>query len=61
MKEAVFIGVMVGVFASLAIGGIAMFRDLEKRSKHTADTFKSACESTGGRPAWNMKHWECLK
>lgn len=61
MREAVFIGVMIGVLASLVISGVAMFRDLQERSQHTADTFKAVCESTGGKPVWNLKYWECLK
>lgn len=61
MREAVFIGVMIGALASIAIGSVAMFRDLQERSQHTEDTFKAVCESTGGKPVWNLKYWECLK
>jgi hypothetical protein len=57
MRQAIFLGTVAGILAAFIIGGV----NLAARSQQTSEDFRLACESTGGKAAWNFKHWECLK
>lgn len=61
MKEAAAVGVVAGILTALVLGGVSLFRDIKARSQQTEETYRLACESTGGKAAWNLKYWECLK
>lgn len=61
MKQAALIVAVVGILVSFTIMGVAAFRDIKARSQQTEETYRLACESTGGKAAWNLKYWECLK
>lgn len=61
MKLPIFVGAVAGIVASLFLGGALLLREVEARNRETTTAFKLACESTGGKPVWNFKYWECLK
>ena len=56
---------LVGVgaaFLAVAIWlGVLAYKDATERAERIARQFVEACEAAGGKPAWNYKHWECLK
>jgi hypothetical protein len=61
MRQAIFLGTVAGILAAFIIGGVNLVREGARRSQQTSEDFRLACESTGGKAAWNLKHWECLK
>ena len=61
MKLSIFTGVVAGIVVSLLLGFVALYREAEASKRETTEAFKRACESTGGKAAWNFKYWECLK
>jgi hypothetical protein len=61
MREAVFFGAAAAFLAVLVLGGVGLVRMGNAHSQQTEEAFKLACESTGGKPVWNFRYWECLK
>jgi hypothetical protein len=61
MKQAALIGAVAGILVSFILMGVAGFREIKETSLRRAEAYKLACESTGGKVAWNFKYWECLK
>ena len=61
MKEAIFIGAMIGIFVGLIMGAVTLFNAGEKQSERTRLEFREACEAVNGKAVWNNKYWECLK
>jgi len=61
MRDVAIFGAIAGLLVAFILAGVAGFRDIQIRSQQTEEAFKLACESTGGKAAWNLKHWECLK
>lgn len=61
MKVSIFTGAVLGIVTCLILGFVALVRMAQESSRETSETFKQACEATGGKPVWNFKHWECLK
>jgi hypothetical protein len=61
MKEAVFIGAVAGVVASLAFGFFTMIKASSNQWERNEQTFKAECAAVNGRAVWNNKYWECLK
>ena len=61
MKISIFAGTVAAIMAALVLGFVALFKEAEASKRQTTEAFKLACESTGGKAAWNFKYWECLK
>ena len=61
MKQAVFIGVILGVFVGIILGGIRFFQHMDAEAVRTSEVFIQTCQSVGGKAVWNFRYWECLK
>lgn len=61
MRDAALIVAVACLLVCFTLMGVAGFRDIKARSQQTEETYRLACESTGGKAAWNLKYWECLK
>ena len=61
MKQAVFIGVIVGIFIAVILGGVKLFKDIEANGIRVSEVFIQTCQSVGGKAVWNFKYWECLR
>lgn len=61
MKIAIFIGVVAAGIVSLGYLFVLGYQGAKEHTERISREFVKTCESTGGKPVWNYKHWECLK
>ena len=61
VRLVILYGAIASILVAFILAGVAAFRQVKETSLQREEAYKLACESTGGKIAWNFKHWECLK
>ncbi len=61
MRQAIFIGIVLGFVAFGFIGFVALINAANSQRERNEQAFRAECEAVNGRAVWNNKYWECLK
>ncbi len=61
MRQAIFIGIVLGFVAFGFIGFVALIKASNSQWDRNEQAFRAECEAVNGRAVWNNKYWECLK
>jgi xanthine/uracil permease len=61
MKQAIFIGIVLGILAAGFIGFVNLINTSSAQWDRDERTFREECAAVNGKAVWNYKNWECLK